>query len=225
LDAETGLYYYRARYYDGTVGRFLQEDPIGIAGGPNAYIYASNDPINQFDPFGLDAIDVVANAAAGFGDAISFGITEFVREKMQINDVVDRCSWGYRAAWWIGFIHSNALGASSLFNGGSRTILWSGKGARQLAEAAKGNGKLLSDTLGGKFLNIVDDYVKVPQPVWKAASSVFAANAKGEVRVFLMNGAEEGVFNTVERPVLNLMNRFNSFVTGSPASKLIQHGF
>ncbi len=32
-DAESGLYYYRARYYNPTIGRFLSEDPIGFEGG------------------------------------------------------------------------------------------------------------------------------------------------------------------------------------------------
>jgi uncharacterized protein RhaS with RHS repeats len=47
------LFYYRARYYDPTIGRFLQEDPIGLLGGPNFYVYAGNDPITNVDPFGL----------------------------------------------------------------------------------------------------------------------------------------------------------------------------
>jgi RHS repeat-associated protein len=33
LDRETGLYYYRARYYDPKVGRFISEDPIGFSAG------------------------------------------------------------------------------------------------------------------------------------------------------------------------------------------------
>ncbi len=53
-DQETGLYYMRARYYDPALGRFLSEDPIGIAGGLNLYAYAGNDPVNQWDPTGMD---------------------------------------------------------------------------------------------------------------------------------------------------------------------------
>ncbi|MCD6476356.1 MAG: hypothetical protein J7K85_08885 [Anaerolineaceae bacterium] len=54
-DRETGLYYYRARYYDPEVGRFISEDPIGFAGGDvNLYGYVVNDPISLKDPYGLD---------------------------------------------------------------------------------------------------------------------------------------------------------------------------
>lgn len=50
-----GLYYMRARYYDPKVGRFISEDPIGLAGGLNLYLYCSNNPINWVDPYGLFA--------------------------------------------------------------------------------------------------------------------------------------------------------------------------
>jgi RHS repeat-associated protein len=52
-DQETGLYHLGARYYDPQMGRFLSEDPAGIAGGLNLYAYAGNDPINAADPSGL----------------------------------------------------------------------------------------------------------------------------------------------------------------------------
>jgi RHS repeat-associated protein len=53
-DPETGLYYYRARYYDPTIGRFLSEDPIGFKGsGTNFYAYVRNSSVNVNDPFGL----------------------------------------------------------------------------------------------------------------------------------------------------------------------------
>ena len=53
LDPETGLYYYRARYYDPRIGRFMQTDPIGVSGGVNLYGYVGGDPVNFRDPLGL----------------------------------------------------------------------------------------------------------------------------------------------------------------------------
>jgi len=53
LDEETGLYYYRARHYEPTSGRYLQRDPQGYIDGMNLYAYVNNNPINRIDPFGL----------------------------------------------------------------------------------------------------------------------------------------------------------------------------
>jgi RHS repeat-associated protein len=53
-DSETGLYYYRARYYDPSLGRFIQKDPISFAGGDvNVYSYVGANPVNTVDPLGL----------------------------------------------------------------------------------------------------------------------------------------------------------------------------
>ncbi|HEY7752964.1 MAG TPA: RHS repeat-associated core domain-containing protein, partial [Steroidobacteraceae bacterium] len=50
VDPETGLYYYRARYYSPRLGRFLQTDPVGGGNDLNIYAYVRNDPINYLDP-------------------------------------------------------------------------------------------------------------------------------------------------------------------------------
>nr|WP_255609648.1 RHS repeat-associated core domain-containing protein [Methylosinus sp. Sm6] len=64
-DDGAGLYYYRARYYDPAIGRFISEDPKGFAAGDvNFYVYATNNPINFNDPSG-EIVPVIAAAAAG----------------------------------------------------------------------------------------------------------------------------------------------------------------
>jgi len=52
-DSETNLYYYRARYYAPTIGRFTGEDPVGFTGGLSAFAYAANEPVTKTDPLGL----------------------------------------------------------------------------------------------------------------------------------------------------------------------------
>ncbi len=54
LDEESGLYFYRARYYSPARGRFLQRDPLGYADGMGLYAYVQNNPVNFIDPMGLE---------------------------------------------------------------------------------------------------------------------------------------------------------------------------
>jgi RHS repeat-associated protein len=73
IDPETGLYNMRARMYSPPLGRFLQADPIGTAGGFNLYAYTDNDPLNQTDPSGncpacIPA--VIGGVIGGIGGAI-----------------------------------------------------------------------------------------------------------------------------------------------------------
>ncbi len=70
-DGEAGLYYYRARYYDPNIGRFLQTDPIGYDDGLNMYTYVGNNPIVFVDPSGL--WQFTTGGAFGLGGRITFG--------------------------------------------------------------------------------------------------------------------------------------------------------
>jgi len=64
LDPESGLFYYRARYYDPTIGRFLQEDPLELFGQRNFYVYVRNNAVNLVDPKGLLASKSILKAIA-----------------------------------------------------------------------------------------------------------------------------------------------------------------
>ena len=75
----TGLFYYRARYYQPVFGRFLSEDPIGLNGGANLYAYVKGNPISNVDPSGLfgiagAAIGVVSGGTAGYVSGGGWGL-------------------------------------------------------------------------------------------------------------------------------------------------------
>jgi RHS repeat-associated protein len=91
LDLESGLNYYRARYYDSNVGRFISVDPMGFgAGDTNLYRYVGNSSTNYTDPSGLFSLDDLGNYAygglentdkfvAGFAHLVTGGYTTQLR--------------------------------------------------------------------------------------------------------------------------------------------------
>jgi RHS repeat-associated protein len=69
----TGLYYYRARFYDPILKRFIAEDPIGLAGGMNVYGYVGGDPVSRVDPSGKLSLAAVGAIAVAAGVVIATG--------------------------------------------------------------------------------------------------------------------------------------------------------
>jgi len=59
LDPESGLYYYRARFYDSGTGRFISEEPLALSPEVNRYTYSLNNPINFIDSSGRFPIPVL----------------------------------------------------------------------------------------------------------------------------------------------------------------------
>jgi RHS repeat-associated protein len=76
-DSETGLYYFKMRQYLPKLGRFLQADPIGMAGGMNLYAYVGNSPLSGTDSLGL-AADGGSDSNSGGGGGYSYGDGEQV---------------------------------------------------------------------------------------------------------------------------------------------------
>ena len=98
LDSETGLYFYRARYYSvsDNIGRFISEDPIGFTGeDANFYRYVRNNPLNNSDPSGELSVGVSCALVLGGAGLINTGfdlaeISRILDEGEQLSDFFNK---------------------------------------------------------------------------------------------------------------------------------------
>jgi RHS repeat-associated protein len=89
----TGLLFYRARYYSPELGRFLSEDPLGLAGGDaNLYAYVGNAPTRSTDPWGLYNRDVHFDLTDGIGRQVGMCTATAIRIAAA-NQRMDEDSW------------------------------------------------------------------------------------------------------------------------------------
>ncbi len=129
FDTETGLYYYRNRYYDSQLGRFITRDPIGYDGSQsNLYNYVANDPLSNLDPSGLTTIDQMwdgewgdigkpkKNCMQKVADCKSQVRQAFVRcnraKDMDFGDCVARCA--NKPLWAVGLCETGCSFAKGL---------------------------------------------------------------------------------------------------------------
>ncbi|PPE71885.1 hypothetical protein C3942_20955, partial [Solimonas fluminis] len=85
-DSETGLHQNYFRDYHPSLGRYIQSDPIGLAGGINTYAYAGSSPGNYIDPLGLQTATAAAAAAsAAESSGMSTTVKNIVRRAMAVS--------------------------------------------------------------------------------------------------------------------------------------------
>jgi RHS repeat-associated protein len=90
---ETGLIFYRARYYHPGIGRFASRDPSGLQGGINPYAYVGNNPVMRVDPTGMTAEPPSAGAPAenyAGGDCMAMNESRLGDDPEKISDAAGR---------------------------------------------------------------------------------------------------------------------------------------
>jgi RHS repeat-associated protein len=153
LDRETGLYYYRARYYDASVGRFISEDPMGFgAGDTNLYRYVFNNATNYTDPSG----QIVPLIAAGM---VAMGVMNAlidVNVQLAVNNMTDKTDMNWAsvgvsfATGMLGFgLAQKATQVSSL----AWKIAGNPLAQRAVDSGIDGVGKVVENGINGKAWN------------------------------------------------------------------------
>lgn len=101
FDWEMGLYYFRARWYGPVSARWLSNDPIGISGGLNQYVFCSNNPVNCWDPLGLNTyrqnrvLSALASSRLGTSSATRAPVTHtFIYTTKTDGSLNNTYSWG-----------------------------------------------------------------------------------------------------------------------------------
>jgi RHS repeat-associated protein len=153
LDTETGLYYYRARYYDPGVGRFISEDPIGFgAGDTNLYRYVNNSPTNFTDPSGEIAfLPVLGMLAMGAMNALID-----VNVQLAVNNMTDKTDMNWASvgvSFGTGVLGFGLAQKATQVNSLAWKIAANPLAQRAVDSGIAGVGKVAENTINGHAWN------------------------------------------------------------------------
>ncbi len=207
-----GLDYYRARYYDPELHRFISEDPIGFEGGDvNLYAYVSNNPTNYIDPDGnfvqIPAV-ILSNCASGaVGDLIGYLWTKGRKATLgeSLASLAAGCVSGVVGGWIFGIALEAVFPKIMLLKGAVQ--LWDGASMEMArAEAARFGRALVNDTFTASTINLAQRLGIISSEraytMVQSFSGKFVSGASSAGVLFGPTAAATKTFGKYELPVL-----------------------
>jgi len=185
---KTGLIYSRARYYDPTIGRFTQLDPMGFVDGVNRYAYGLNNPVNYVDPWGMSAS---SRTDTSYSTYLDMGASAFV-PYYDASKAASSGNYGEAAVTAIidtaAIIFAPESGGSSMVGGAAlKGSLYGLKHADEIVSfAGRGASKQGTTVLGHypEYTNLAESLganrFNIPGRIWEGMSDPqrWAANQK-----------------------------------------------